>query len=272
MNNELSPEQRQENLVSPEKERHHLFIGVQGATGVGKTGLAKLLVREFGVVLVEEKFRKNPYLEDFYKEPGRWSCLSQTFFFEQKVRDLATMPKNEPVVLAPDQWQDRDIYAFVHRLMGWMTHEEYQTYLDNCDRLLRIASLPAPDIVISVQAPISVILDRIRKRAEEENREFELWMLKNHPEYFFELSRRVIEWAKENPYNVPIIVVDSDRFNYVDDSRHARLVSYQIERGVFDALRERREVILPESFRPRQTIDTRPGTFSKMDNPLRRRI
>ncbi len=272
MKKELLLEQGQENLASPEKEKHQLFIGIHGTVAAGKTELAKLLEGEFGVTLIEEKFQENPYLEDFYHEPERWSYLSQLFFFERKLKDLATMPRDKAVVLAPDQWQDRDIYAHVHRLMGWMNNGEYQEYLRKCDQLLQMADVPTPDLVISVHAPFEVILRRIERRAVTENREFELWMLENHPEYFFELSQRVEEWSRENPHDVPVMRVDSGRFNYIEEEDDAFLIANQIRREVLIQLKEREEIILPESFRPGLVIDTRAGRISKMDNRFRWRI
>jgi len=265
--NKNSPEQ--ENLVSLERKKsHHLFIGIHGEVAAGKTELAKLLAERFGLVLVEEKYSFNPYLEDFYSDPQKWSFFSQSFFFERKVRNLVEMPRDKPVVLAPDLWQDRDIYAYVHRQMGWMTNGDYQTYLFNCDRSLQFHQLPCPDLIISVQAPFRVILERIRRRAETEDRGFELQMLENKPDYFFQLSQRVVEWADENPYQLPIIKVDSHQFDYRGQDRD--LVASQIQEEVLYQLRKKSDLILPESLRPKSRVSSRAGRFSKMDNQLRR--
>ena len=170
------------------------------------------------------------------------------------------MPKDRSVVLAPDHFQDLE-YAHVQRLMGWMTNSEYQSYLRNCDRSLRISGVPNPDIIISVRAPIRIILERIRRRAEEniEERERELWMLENHPEYFDLLARRLEEWVEENPHNIPIIVVDSGRFNYVDKKHDAFLVADQVQREVVEKLEGRKDILLPHAFTQFAEMDLMEG-------------
>lgn len=260
---ELSQEQRGENLSSPEKEKRHLLIGIHGATGVGKTTLAELLGEKFEIKIFEEKFRENPYLEKFYADPRRWSFLSQCFFIKEKIGQMALLPellKTEPGVVDPTDWQYAEIYAFVQHRMGWMTVREYKTYLNLYQTLTEVKEIPTPDLVISVHAPIEIIIQRIKERG----REYELWMLENHPDYFPLIAERTEEWSKENPHNIPIIVVDAYKNNYANDPFGIFRVMAEIQREVYNKLGDNEEIVLPEVFEPpAPRFDPRAGKLSK---------
>jgi len=257
-------ERTEETLSSPEKERRNLLIGINGATGVGKTTLAELLKEKFEVKIFEEKFRQNPFLKKFYADPPRWSFLSQSFFIIEKIGQMALLPellKTEPGMVDPTDWQDSEIYAFVQYQMGWMSTEEYQTYLLLRKTLTMAKEIPSPDLVISVHAPIEVIIQRIIERG----REYELWMLENYPDYFPSIAKRTEEWAQENLHKVPIIIVDAHKNNYADDPFGIYRVMTQIQTEVYERMGDTKEVILPEVFQSGGLFkDPRAGNLSKI--------
>ena len=260
---ELSPEQRGENLSSPERKKRHLLIGIHGATGVGKTTLAELLGEKFEVKIFEEKFRENPFLEKFYADPPRWSFHSQSFFIKEKIGQMLLLPKlleTEPAIVDPTDWQDAEIYAWVQFQMGWMTAEEYKTYFLLYGELIKTKEIPTPDLVISVHAPAAVIIERIKERG----RKYELWMLENYPDYFPRIAKRTEEWAEENPHGVPIITVDAYKNNYADDPFGIFKVVSDIQREVYAKIGDVEKVVLPEVFKPQAPrFDPRAGRLRK---------
>ena len=54
-----------------------LFIGISGLIGAGKTTLATALGKELGLPVHYEPVIDNVYLEDFYKDMGRYSFQLQ---------------------------------------------------------------------------------------------------------------------------------------------------------------------------------------------------
>mgnify|MGYP002814695064 CR=1 FL=1 len=56
------------------------FIAVAGNMGVGKTSMVDFLCSRYGVEPVYEPFMDNPYLDDFYKDMGRYAFHSQLYF------------------------------------------------------------------------------------------------------------------------------------------------------------------------------------------------
>ena len=62
------------------------YLAIEGAIGVGKTTLARLLGRELGVELLLEVFEENPFLSDFYADRDRYAFQTQIFFLLSRYR------------------------------------------------------------------------------------------------------------------------------------------------------------------------------------------
>ena len=60
------------------------YVAIEGAIGVGKTSLAKLLSDKLGAKLILEKFEDNPFLSEFYDDPERFAFQTQLFFLLQR--------------------------------------------------------------------------------------------------------------------------------------------------------------------------------------------
>ena len=60
------------------------YIAIEGPIGVGKTSLAKLLSKKMNARLILEKFEDNPFLSEFYDDPGRFAFQTQLFFLLQR--------------------------------------------------------------------------------------------------------------------------------------------------------------------------------------------
>ena len=46
------------------------FLAIEGAIGVGKTSLAKIIAERWGAMFIEENFADNPFLEKFFQWTG----------------------------------------------------------------------------------------------------------------------------------------------------------------------------------------------------------
>ena len=55
-------------------------IAIEGAIGVGKTSLAKILGERLDAKLIIEEFEENPFLIQFYKDADRYAFQAQLFF------------------------------------------------------------------------------------------------------------------------------------------------------------------------------------------------
>lgn len=136
------------------------LVAVEGPIGVGKTSLARRLAESFGSDLLLEQAEENPFLEKFYRDPGAGAFPTQLFFLFQRARQMAELRQGDMFqpVRVSDFLLDKDrLFAELN-----LDPEELKLYLQVYDRLAIDA--PEPDLVVYLQAPTSVLLERIAKR------------------------------------------------------------------------------------------------------------
>ena len=138
----------------------HRFVVVEGPIGVGKTSLARKLARSFGSELTLEQGEENPFLERFYRNPRAVAFQTQLYFLFQRARQMQELRQADLFerVRVSDYLLDKD------RLFARLTldDEEFALYEQVYERLAIDA--PVPDLVVYLQAPVDVLLDRIARR------------------------------------------------------------------------------------------------------------
>jgi deoxyguanosine kinase len=136
------------------------YIVVEGPIGVGKTSLARKLALTFGAQTVFEQAAENPFLERFYRNPRVGALPVQLYFLFQRAQQQATLQQQDlfgSVRVADYLLAKDDLFA---RLI--LDDEEYKLYKQIHDRLAIDA--PLPELVVYLQAPVDVLMDRIARR------------------------------------------------------------------------------------------------------------
>ena len=138
----------------------HRFIVLEGPIGVGKTSLTAKLAVSLGAEQVLEHADQNPFLERFYRNPRAGALPAQLFFLFQRAHQLAALKQHDlfaPVRVA-DYLLDKD------RLFARVTldDEEFRLYEQVHERMA--IDVPVPDLVVYLQAPVDVLLERINRR------------------------------------------------------------------------------------------------------------
>ena len=144
-------------------EAAHRFIVVEGPIGVGKTSLARRLCVSLGAQPVFEQAAQNPFLERFYRNPRAGALPVQLHFLLQRAQQLAGL--NQADLFAPVRVADYLLEK--DRLFARVTLDdaEYALYEQLYARL--DIRPPKPDLVVYLQAPVDVLIERIARRGVE---------------------------------------------------------------------------------------------------------
>ncbi|MDQ2640884.1 MAG: deoxynucleoside kinase [Pseudomonadota bacterium] len=138
----------------------HRYLVVEGAIGVGKTSLARRLAATLNAQLVLEQADENPFLERFYRNPRVGALPAQLYFLFQRAQQQASLTQQDlfgTVRVADYLLAKDDLFARMT-----LDDEEYGLYRQVHERLSIDA--PRPDLVVYLQAPVDVLLDRIARR------------------------------------------------------------------------------------------------------------
>ncbi len=136
------------------------FVVVEGPIGVGKTTLARKLAQSFGSDLMLEAAEHNPFLETFYEDPKSAALPTQLHFLLHRARQLRSIKQED--MFAPVRVADYLIEK--DRLFAELTLDEDELNLYDQVYASLTLDVPRPDLVVYLQAPVEVLLDRIQRR------------------------------------------------------------------------------------------------------------
>lgn len=193
----------------------HRFIVVEGPIGVGKTSLARRLAKSFDADLVLEQAEENPFLERFYRNPKSGALPTQLFFLFQRARQLEDLQQQDlfAVTRVGDYLLDKD------RLFARLTldAEEYNLYEQVYAKLS--ISAPPPDLVVYLQAPVDVLMERIARRGIKYEQQIERAYLERLMEAY---ARFFHEYSAS-----PLLIVNAAQVDFVgNDADYAQLVEH----------------------------------------------
>src|SRR4051812_4529407 len=138
------------------------YIAIEGPIGVGKSSLAgRLATRLDATAVLEDK--DNPFLADFYGGRPGAALQAQLFYLLNRHRQQVSLQQGDlfAALTVCDYLFDRDkIFAYVN-----LDDNELFIYQRLYDLLAK--DVPAPDLVIYLQAPTDVLLRRVRDRARD---------------------------------------------------------------------------------------------------------
>ncbi len=137
------------------------FIVVEGPIGVGKTSFVRRLGAALGAELVLEQADQNPFLERFYRNPRAGAFPAQLYFLFQRAQQLAALKQTDlfaPKLRLADYLLEKD------RLFARVTLEPAEFGLYEQVHAKLAIDAPVPDLVVYLQAPTDVLLDRIARR------------------------------------------------------------------------------------------------------------
>ncbi|MBZ0091749.1 MAG: deoxynucleoside kinase [Sulfuricellaceae bacterium] len=191
------------------------YIVVEGPIGTGKTSLAKKLAERLQSELMLENAETNPFLAKFYQDGRHYALPTQLFFLFQRiaqVQELKQMDLFSRATVA-DFLLDKDpLFARLN-----LSDDELALYRQIFEHMRPQA--PAPDLVIYLQAPPDVLMDRVRQRGigyeQSISENYLARLASSYSDFFYH-------------YNAaPLLIVNNENLNIIERA------------GDFDLLLER---------------------------------
>ncbi len=179
---------------------------VEGPIGVGKTSLARRLAHALALEPLLEAPDDNPFLARFYEDRRTYALPAQLFFLFQRRRLLEGLAQADFLrggVVANFLWAKDRVFARVT-----LDDDEWRLYEQIADGLSPPAR--APDLVIFLQAPVDVLMERIRQRArgyERIDRGYLAELGAAYTEFFYHYQES------------PLLMVNAAEANFVENEQ-----------------------------------------------------
>jgi deoxyadenosine/deoxycytidine kinase len=197
----------------------HLVV-VAGNIGAGKTSLTERIGARLGWWTGYESVSDNPYLSDFYADMRTWSFHLQVFFLGHRAEQYLEAARDpRSAILDRSIYEDAYIFARALHHMGNLSERDYLAYRRLFE--LVVQSLPRPGLLIYLKAPVSVLGERIHRRA----RNIETGI---SAEYLSLLDTFYDEWLKAFDL-CPVLTIRTDDLDYVHQAQHLETVVARIQ-------------------------------------------
>ena len=194
-----------------------MFIAIEGAIGVGKTTLSRLLSSRFQADLLLEVFEENPFLADFYADRDTYAFQTQIFFLLSRYHQQQEVP-NALVSgnsLIADYTFEKDALFARLNLGG----DELETYFSVHNALAD--KLLLPDLIVYLQAETSVLMQRIAHR----DRPYERNMDQG---YIESLNDAYDVFYNDELSGAPVLKINTNQLNYVANEQDLDSVENRI--------------------------------------------
>ncbi len=181
-----------------------MYIAIEGAIGVGKTTLSRLLSSRFQANLMLEVFEENPFLADFYADRDAFAFQTQIFFLLSRYHQQQDVPeelKSGKKLIADYTFEKDALFAKLN-----LDGDELDTYFSVHNALAE--KLPLPDLIVYLQAETSVLMQRIAHR----DRPYERNMDQN---YIRNLNQAYEVFYGDQHTGAPVLKINTNQLNYV---------------------------------------------------------
>lgn len=202
-------------------------IAIEGAIGVGKTSLAKLLAPRLGAELMLERPGENPFLDRFYADMAGYAFQTQLFFLFQRQKQVQAIaqPSMFTNAVVSDFMLGKDA-LFAKLTLG---DDEYRLYAQMYAQVS--AQVREPDLVLWLRASPETLLARVRRRGVAMEQRIELAYLKR-------LAEAYADWFARFD-GAPVFAIDTEHFDPTTrpadlDALVERMESFEGRRASFE--------------------------------------
>jgi deoxyadenosine/deoxycytidine kinase len=178
-----------------------------------------MLREEFECQLILEEFADNPFLPMFYKDPERFAFTVELFFMterhEQLERSLVNQDLFKKFTVADYTFTKTLLFASKN-----LSQEKFRLFQKMFNVLNQ--SLPKPDIMVYFHRNVDILLQNIRKRGREYEKDIT-------PEYLTQIQNSYFEYFR-NILSFPVLIIDLNTVDFVDNPSHYENVKYLISK------------------------------------------
>lgn len=177
-------------------------IAIEGPIGVGKTTLVERLAERLDANTVLEEWASNPFLKSFYEGSGGAPFQAELFFLLSRYRQQQELVQRKlfsEITISDYVFEKSRLFAYLN-----LDDSELLIY----DKLFGLLAegVPKADLVIYLQAPTEVLLQRIRGRGRSEEAQLS-------EEYLAEVNRAYAHYFFHYA-TTPLLVVNTQDVDF----------------------------------------------------------
>ncbi len=182
------------------------FITIEGCIGAGKTTLTKKIAADYSGKLILEQFEENPFLPKFYEDPERHAFPVELYFMAERFQHLRKLLSEADIftsfTVSDFLFQKSLIFANQN-----LTDDEAKLYRMLFDIIN--PTLPRPDIVLYLYAPVEKLLANIKKRGREYEQSIP-------GDYLEKIQNAYLDYFKLQQHS-RIVLLDTTNLNWVEN-------------------------------------------------------
>ena len=195
------------------------YIAIEGNIGAGKTTLAKMLQADLNSDLILEQFSDNPFLSNFYDNPERHAFSVELFFMAERHKQFQEHFSKPSLFSSPFVISDYIFEKTVLFAKNNLKGEEFRLF----QRLFGVlkSNFPEPDILIYLYRDVPHLMDNIKQRGREYEKQIS-------PEYLSNIQQAYLSYFK-TVTTYPIVVMDIEDLDFTQDALFMKKIKSRLE-------------------------------------------
>lgn len=198
------------------------YLVIEGNIGAGKTSLSTMIAEKYNARLILEQYAENPFLPKFYRDPERFSFPLELSFLAARYHQL------HRELTSPDLFKSFTVadYFFSKSLIFskiTLQADEFNLYRTLFNIIHR--QLPKPDLYVYLHVDAEKLLENIRERGRDYEKNIE-------EEYLVKLQEGYFEYLRSLP-DQRILILDVSELDFVKKTEHYEAIDKAIFEGKY---------------------------------------
>lgn len=194
------------------------YLTIEGNIGAGKTSLATMIAQDFNAKLSTERYKDNPFLPGFYKNPARYAFpLEMSFLadrYQQLLDDIGQFDLFSNFLVT-----DYDAYKSLIFAKVTLHEEEYRLYRKVFDIMYK--DWVQPDLYVYLYQSTERLLENIEKRGRNYEQEIST-------DYLEKINKGYLEFIK-NQHDLHVKIIDISLLDFVENREDYLVILSEIQ-------------------------------------------